>query len=342
MKKLKIGLIILSLICCFNTKVKCFDPQAVSQVSKAIAQWKLMKQDKHEAEPIYISSSLSQIVKNKDNKILPISGLIISGNYQIELQKVSDKYIFHLPVSNSYDFAISQINSFGQNRIINQMMVSYEKFGQICNDVVNLSRIYKQLPPSNIVLQNTALGTRILNITITTAGTVTQAADVFLKTADYIGRSMQLMNPPLYLNEKTPWGAIGHGSYPIPNGYTFYFEILDTSRSISRVHTSWTITKTGSYYRYVNTNTSTSSALERFMMHHYPVGTYFDPEKTTITSIVKIYQHHYVKTLPGGSVYLNGKLVTKGIPNIFSIPTYSTPKIQKISTPSSTPYFRWR
>ncbi len=121
------------------------------------------------------------------------------------------------------------------------------------------------------------------------------AAQTFVQTMDYVGKSMQMMNPPTYLQNNprfTPSQTLlgipitatreGSGTYSIPWGSAGYHEILSTEGPgpITRVHTEWARTEYGSYYRTEEVRTPSASWLERFMVTHYPVGSYWDENST--------------------------------------------------------------
>jgi hypothetical protein len=208
-------------------------------------------------------------------------------------------------------------------------------------------------PYSNLrILRNTAIKTELgMGIKMTSLGplwtpvsTIHTGVDTFYKTVDRVGKSMQIMNPPTYLKQKTPWGVIGEGSYNVPGGRISYYEILDTSAThwrqpgtINRIHVDYAETDFGTYVRHVETRTPASSPFERFMMHHYPVGSYFEPSKTIIAETTS-YDLTYRETiLPSGAVYRNNQLYTRGVPQIStglerwnrttSIGTYRAPRI---------------
>lgn len=68
-------LLSLSLIVVFASNVESFDPEAISQVSKGIAEWKLINEDTSETqvEPkVYVSSSLSEKVKNSSRQVIGV------------------------------------------------------------------------------------------------------------------------------------------------------------------------------------------------------------------------------------------------------------------------------
>jgi len=121
------------------------------------------------------------------------------------------------------------------------------------------------------------------------------AAQTFIQTMDYVGKSMQMMNPPTYLQNNprfTPSQTVlgipitgtreGFGSYSIPGQWGGYREILATSNPgpITRLHTEWATNEYGSYYRREQVTTPSVSGLERFMVTHYPLGSYWDETST--------------------------------------------------------------
>lgn len=99
MKKMKITIayfVILSFVAVISvTKAEAFDPEAISQVSKGIAEWKLMNEGKSETqlEPkVYVSSSLSGMVERGNNgKVGVIKGL--SG--LIEMNQLPDPILWN-------------------------------------------------------------------------------------------------------------------------------------------------------------------------------------------------------------------------------------------------------
>ena len=60
----------------FALRAETFDPEAISRVSKAIAEWKLMNENKAEEPPVYVSSSLRPIVqKDSSDRVGVVIGL---------------------------------------------------------------------------------------------------------------------------------------------------------------------------------------------------------------------------------------------------------------------------
>jgi len=264
----------------FVANVDAFDPEAALQVSKGIAEWRLMNKDKNETqvEPtVYVSSSLGGMVEKGDSKgIGVVSGLTAFDNdYWIESQirkwelnesvRMSGKYISRLPSNPSVGVA-GDITTKAEG-------MAY----QLCN------------PPP------------MASVTYNVASTAMGAAITGIETINRIGTSIQIMNPPVYLNEKTSWGWKGHGSYPIQGGHVYYQETLKTGGPgpITRTHTDWVRTNTGTYVRHVETKTPATSRFERFMMHHYPVGGYWDPATSTITTTTRIQQSYRIETYGG-------------------------------------------
>ena len=264
----------------FVANVDAFDPEAALQVSKGIAEWKLMNKDKNETqvEPtVYVSSSLGGMVEKGDSKgIGVVSGLTAFDNdYWIESQirkwelnesvRMSGKYISRLPSNPSVGVA-GDITTKAEG-------MAY----QLCN------------PPP------------MASVTYNVASTAMGAAITGIETINRIGTSIQIMNPPVYLNEKTSWGWKGHGSYPIQGGHVYYQETLKTGGPgpITRTHTDWVRTNTGSYVRHVEIKTPATSRFERFMMHHCPVGGYWDFATSTITTTIRNRQSYRIETYGG-------------------------------------------
>jgi hypothetical protein len=134
---------------------------------------------------------------------------------------------------------------------------------------------------------NAARAYRAYTTASTIMNTVLTAAQQFYKTIDYVGTSMQIMNPPIYLNEKTSWGSRGFGSYSLPDGTSRYWqESLRTADKdfITRRHTDTIFTPFRTYSSYVETKIIPTNSFERFMLHHYPVNDYWD-ESATVTSM---------------------------------------------------------
>ena len=124
------------------------------------------------------------------------------------------------------------------------------------------------------------------------ASTIVSSGVTFLETVDRMATSMQIMNPPTYLNEKTSWGCKGEGS--MPGGY--YQENLVTGEPgyITRTHTDWINTDFGIYERNVEIITPTVGSFERFIIHHYPVGNYWDSNTSTMTTTTRPLSSHQV------------------------------------------------
>ena len=315
-KLLAAYLMILLLVLLPSTmKAQNFDPEDISQVSKGIAEWKLLNENKSETqveETIYVSSSLSGMVeKGSGEGVSVVGGLVAFDNgywinseiRQWELNngsKISSGYAARLPSPST---AAVSIGGWVTTRTIGQI---YRSMGGTFQDIANVYRAAQGLPPSYEVLRSTAMGSQVWG----TATQITSAGITFMKTIDRVGTSMQVMNPPIYLQnnpgkgmyaEKTSWGWIGKGSYSIPEGHVYYQEILKTAGPgpITRTHTDWAVTNTGNYVRQVEIKTPVTSGFERFMMYHYPPGNYFDPKTSTITTTTRIQQSFRVETVGG-------------------------------------------
>jgi len=153
-------------------------------------------------------------------------------------------------------------------------------------------------PATDIAIQNATRGWAIYDATLTTANIAVQSAEMFLKTIDYVGTSMQIMNPPIYLQDNykftpaqkflfIPTAGIqeGYGSYAIPGGAVHYTEKLDTSfgRPITQIHNDWGTTNFGNFNRRIEISTPAVNSFERFAVTHYPANNYWDPKLSTMS-----------------------------------------------------------
>jgi hypothetical protein len=181
---------------------------------------------------------------------------------------------------------------------------------------------------------NYGSGLAILN----TANTLANGVTVGLDTTWRMGKSMQIMNPPTYLQTKTPSGSFGEGPYSISGGHVQYWETLNTKGpDITRTHTDMITTTTPSGFINQRIETKTpASPIERFMMHNFPTGSYFDPEKTTIQKTYVSNMHY--KTVNGNPYIQPSSFNTYSSyrsPSFNSYPSYSSYRMPSYSTPSS-------
>lgn len=332
-------------------KAESFDPEAISQVSKAIAEWKLMNESKVEEPPVYVSSSLAATVQKGDREgIGVVTGLAaFDSSYEVSV------YIPKMPEMPIYTPSIPEMSIY-----IPEMPMytpynapSYQIEPQIwqweLNRSAELSNKYiSRLPDNPMVDMGGSITTTDLGIgahpAYGIANTTGSAVITGMETIDRVGTSMQIMNPPIYLDEKTSWGWQGEGAYSIPGGHVHYQETLDTSASrwwesgnITQTHTDWIEANTGNYIRHVETITPATNPFERFMMHHYPVDSYFEPGQTIMTTTT-IHQGSYrIETYNGATTItpLPNSSIGTGMGNILTLPTY-TPSMPKmpIYTPS--------
>lgn len=330
MKKKKITtacFVVLTFVVVFSiARAENIDSKAISQVSKEIAEWKLMNEGKNETQTeqiVYVSSSLSGMVeKGVGKEITGVQGLAAFDNndYWIRSEiknwelntgiEASKRYISRLPTNPWPDIQTSA----GSELTIRGMGSIYGSIGRTYNDIANIFRAQQGLGPSNVVLQNTARGLQIYQSSTTIMGAGLQAADTFQKTVHYVGTSMQVMNPPIYLQNNpkfTPsqkilgmpisgtWG--GAGSYRIPGGVVNYQETLKTSGPgpITQTHTDVVTTNMGTYYRHVEIKTPASSGIERFVLTHYPVGSYWDTNSSVSYTTTRSHQSYRIETVGG-------------------------------------------
>jgi hypothetical protein len=147
-----------------------------------------------------------------------------------------------------------------------------------------------RIGPTDSPLLSAARGARIYTASSMTLGTAMQAGTTFVKTVDYVGKSMQVMNPPIYLQERVAgWGWKG-AWFNAHNGH-YYWETLKTAGPgpITRTHADLVATQTGTYYRYQEIRTPVTNVFERFVLNRYPVGSYWDPKTSTVntTTIIR-------------------------------------------------------
>lgn len=294
-----------------------FDSEAISQVSKGIAEWKLMNEDNSKTQveqTVYVSSSLSGMVeKGEPQGIGMISGLAAFDNdYWIESQitqwelnkqiDIGSRYISRLPTNPWVDV--------GGDITTRTIGISYQQYMNNQLAVVNVFRGYQGKP----ALTTFPMSWQVASTTFDIASLGMGAGTTFIQTIDRVGTSMQVMNPPIYLQNNpkfTPSQKIlgvpisgtweGSGSYNIPGGVVNYQETLKTSGPgpITQTHTDWVTTNTGTYYRQVEIKTPATNGFERFAVTHYPVSSYFDPTSSTVTTITKSQQSYRIETVGG-------------------------------------------
>ena len=276
------------------TKAQDFDPEAISQVSKAIAEWKLMNDSEAEEQEVYVSNSLAGVVEEAGGEgVGVVHGLAAFG----------DSYWL--------DWEMRQ---WQRNNRIGSQIRQWEQ-----DSITTISNRYMSQLPTNPWPD---IGTSVAGkITIDSIGSMygsmgrragaimgsaIGAADTLYKTIDYVGRSMQTINPPRYLQRRTSWGSFGHDSFEIDGMRVTYYEALDTSAShwhkpgsITRRHAEHISTDFGDYYRTMEITTPATSPFERFMMHNYPVGSYFDPVETTIRTTTTIHEKYRIESYGG-------------------------------------------
>lgn len=379
-----------------TTKGESFDSEAISQVSKGIAEWKLMNKDKNKSQVeqiVYVSSSLSGMTERGSGKgtgvVIGLSAFDDDYEFKSQIKqweldrgvKISSSYMSRLPTNPWPDIR----TSIGGEFTMRGMGYIYGKIGQTFNEVANTYRfagatsanriadtymrlgygpnplgdVYKLSPggiyvpqhniwinegnryrglatrlsyPTDATLQNTGRGLRIYQGGTTIIGTTLQAAETFQKTVHYVGTSAQIMNPPIYLHEKTSDGWKGGGSYPIRGGQVYYQETLKTGGTgpITRTHIDWVNKNAGSYIRTVEIKTPATNGFERFMMYNYPVGSYFDPKTSTMTTTIRSQSYRVESTVKGIGTEI-GRVGT-GMGNISTLP--SMPSITKYPPPN--------
>ena len=119
---------------------------------------------------------------------------------------------------------------------------------------------------------------------LTTVGTVTgaafNAATTFINTTNYVGRSMQIMNPPIRIDTKHSDGWTGRGTVSLRDGgtYSWNSKLMTGNPSIARNTTEWI--NTGFVHTKIRTEAITPSTwgLEKFALRKWPVEHYYDPD----------------------------------------------------------------
>jgi len=342
MKKMTIiYFIILSFITFFlSIKAECFDSESISQVSKGITEWKLMNEDTSETkveQKIYVPSSLGEIGEGGNGEeVGVVKGLAAFDNNDYwnsseiknwELNagiEASNKYISTLPTNPMVDIG----DYFTEKGI----RTTYDLFTQNRFDVVNIFRNYQGKP----ALAEFPRSWKIASGTYEIASSAMGAAITFSQTIDYIGTSMQIMNPPIYLKNNSGAGQFvslsdtqkiigvpisgtwkGDGSYTTDHGVVNYQEILNTSGSeITQTHINRGTTDFGTFYQQVEIKTPVANGFERFAITQYPLGSYFDPKSYTITTTTRVQQSYRIETLGGISKITT--LPTSGIGQSYS------------------------
>jgi hypothetical protein len=200
----------------------------------------------------------------------------------------------------------------------------------------------------------------LYNTINTLGGSLYTAGTVFNNTVNYTGRSMQIMNPPIFLQQRTPDGWKGAGVYTIPSGQVAYKETLVTGRpdAITRVHTDTvtinTPTTQGVSIKQVTTRIPVAEGMagrfERYVNYRFPTGSYWDVQGTqkTITNTSTTSRETIVggyKVGPGNYPSLPTNVYN---PNNVNLPTnygtygtgfpstYSQPSAPMPKTPAAT------
>ena len=138
---------------------------------------------------------------------------------------------------------------------------------------------------------------RVTSPILTTALTIGSAGQTFLETADYVGRSMQILNPPRPdtriafpdMNLK-PGATLGEGLHNLRTWTTdivrnrvrpVQFETLRTIPVREEIDLGTTRVVRSGFLRDTQMTVTPTTGIERFMLRLYPVGSYFDPMTST-------------------------------------------------------------
>lgn len=310
-----------------GTKAESFDPEAISQVSKGIAEWKLMNEDSEQTQSeqtVYVSSSLSGTVeRGSGGGVGVVKGLAAFDNndYWIRSElrnwelnagiEASNRYGSRLPTNPWVDVA-GDLTTRG-------IGIAYDQYMHNQLAVVNVLRNYQ----GNAALATFPRSWQIASATYDIASSTMGAGITFAQTIDRVGTSMQIINPPIYLQNDPDVGQIamftpsqkilgiipvsgtweGSGSYRIPSGIVNYQETFKTSGEgfITQTHTDWATTNHGTSYRHIEIKTPATSGFERVVVTYYPVGRYSDLQTSTITTTTVIQQSYRIETYTNGA-----------------------------------------
>lgn len=306
-----------------DVKADDFNSEAVSQVSKAIAEWKLLNKDKSETSEhrVYVSSSLSQMTEGVESDGLGVvSGLAAFNNDQgIE----------------------SQIRQYELNKGV---MISSQKTS-------DMAKIWAVNPTLMNTAMKTQLGTGVKMTNIGPAwgpiNTIHSGWGTATKVFNTCGTAMQTINPPIYLNQKASYGWKGEGSYTIPDGYVHYRETLSTAgpNPITRIHTDWATTNMGTYYRNIEIKTPVLNNFERFALNRFPTGSYWDPQTSTSVTTTRIQQSYRTETIGGYTKITPLPSSVSGtwnnVPINWNNTVMRTPKINWNNTVMNAPKVNW-
>lgn len=207
----------------------------------------------------------------------------------------------------------------------------------------NLGRTYNELgrvfatslgnPYYNTVGDAFRLDKNIYSATNNVLFTTISAASLFNKMITYAGTSMQIMNPPIYLQHQTPTGWMGVGTYNIGSSQVTYKETLFTAKpdAIIRDHADRVIINTpttqGVSWTQTVTNVPVADGLtgrfERYLNYHFPTGSYWDVNgtQTTVTKTSTIIQ----ETIMGGYRVDSQTTSLPNLPSKFPTGSYWTP-----------------
>jgi hypothetical protein len=306
------------------------DPKTIFKLSKAISEWKLMNEDKY--EKIRHTALLPKLFdqngeKGIDEPVL-FKGFFSNAGEKLYFESLMKNWewnsSFHpfFGMSNQFSHYLYTytdpfpgiLTSFAYNATMDGIKASYYSMGNIFNNISNVYRAELGLGLSDDCLINTLRGGRILTTTSTVMNTMITAASVFKDTIIYVGKSMQIMNPPVYLREFTSgskflniipvsgkWEGAGFRPIPgIPGGILEFNETLVISDTglITRTHIDMLKSDFGTITRTITQETPATNTFERIAMTNFPVGSYIGPTATTRTTITT--RHLSVRTIQGG------------------------------------------
>ncbi|HSR69662.1 MAG TPA: RHS repeat-associated core domain-containing protein [Acidobacteriota bacterium] len=179
---------------------------------------------------------------------------------------------------------------------------TWRNFSEVSLNAADLYRAHRGLGPASRHMSN--LANRRYAAASTLFGMLTDSVQVTTEVLRNAGISAMLINPPHYPISRTPFGWHGTGS--LMGGRLRYSDSISTvapqwwqAGSIEHRRAVRLETDFGSFSEHLHSSTPATSFLERFMMHHFPLGSYFDPASTSSVRTRRINESYRVLTSNG-------------------------------------------
>jgi len=286
MEKIGQFIVIVSLFLAANGAAAEFNADAVSQVSRSIAEWRLA----NSSSPEKISEDPAvDLFYAGDPADVEFGGLTYASDalsaFDGSFEKSIESQMKNLGMSKSLAASGKIISNLPHNE--------YDAlFGEISGQALSYS-VNKYIP-------------RIAPY-YNPISTVHSYGSLFYDTMERTGMSAQIINPPIYLTQKTSTGWTGSGLYSIQGGIGGYSEKLTTGPigPITRTHTDIAKTDLGSYFMKRVTTTPVSNEgilsghIERFATHTWPTNSTWDPMLSTEKITKSSFSSYHVETMRG-------------------------------------------